>query len=197
MQGVVMIRTISLSIAATLLAGLLPASQASAQGRGQQFDFARVVDAQPVYRDVQINEPREVCWNEPVRYVEPGRRGYTRAGNAGSTVLGGIIGGVLGNQVGSGDGRRAATAAGVLIGAAIGAEQGRQNYPSRHYPPQPPREYVRDEHVCEWRDEIRVERELIGYDVTYDYNGYIGYTRTSQAPGQEIRVRVSVDPVGY
>ncbi len=192
-----MIRSVSLSVAMGVLVGLLPVTQANARDTGSQFDFARVIDSEPVYRDIHINEPREVCWNEPVRYVQPGRHGYHRAGDPGAAVLGGIIGGVLGNQVGRGDGRRAATAAGVLIGAAIGAEEGRRNYPPHYYPPQPTREYVRDQEVCEWRDEVRVEREVIGYDVTYDYNGYIGHTRTSQAPGQEIRVRVSVDPVGY
>lgn len=175
----------------------LPLSQANAQQAGPQFDFARVVDSRPVFREVRINEPREVCWNEPVRYVQPGRPGYVRAGDPGAAVLGGIIGGVLGNQIGSGDGRRAATAAGVLIGAAVGAEQGRRNYPPRHYPPQPTREIVQDQQVCEWRDDFRVEQEVIGYDVTYDYHGYIGRTRMAQAPGQEIRVRVAVDPVDY
>lgn len=123
-------------------------------------------------------------------------RVYGEGGSTGGgAVAGAIIGGVLGNQIGSGDGRRAATAAGVLIGAAIGADQGRRDYRYRDYPVH--REVVRHEQVCEWQEDYRVERELVGYDVTYDYNGYIGHTRTREAPGQEIRVRVSVDPVGY
>ena len=198
--GFVMMKLSSPGIAAAILgvvAGSLLLSPVHAQRAEPRFDFARVVDSQPVFREVRINEPRQVCWNEPVRYVEPGRPGYVRAGNPGSAVLGGIIGGVLGNQIGSGDGRRAATAAGVLIGAAVGAEQGRRNYPPTHYAPQPAREIVQDQQVCEWRDDFRVEQELIGYDVTYDYNGYIGQTRMAQAPGQEIRVRVAVEPADY
>jgi uncharacterized protein YcfJ len=184
-------------VALVVLGSLFALGQASAQRAEPRFDFARVIDSQPVFREVRISEPREVCWNEPVRYVQPGRPGYVRAGDPGAAVLGGIIGGVLGNQIGSGDGRRAATAAGVLIGAAVGAEQGRRNYPPTHYPPQPAREIVQDQQVCEWRDDFRVEQELIGYDVTYDYNGYVGQTRMTQAPGQEIRVRVAVEPADY
>lgn len=183
-----------IAVASIAIAGLGLAS--AAQAGGDRYDFARVVDAQPIFEDIRVNEPREVCWSEPVRYVEPGYRGQrVRHDNAGSAVLGGLIGGVLGNQIGSGDGRRAATAAGVLIGAAIGADQGRRDYRYRDYPVH--REVVRHEQVCEWQEDYRVERELVGYDVTYDYNGYIGHTRTREAPGQEIRVRVSVDPVGY
>ncbi|MCB1628107.1 MAG: glycine zipper 2TM domain-containing protein [Xanthomonadales bacterium] len=172
--------------------GLAGAAHAANDRYRDGYDFARVIDAQPIFEDVRVDEPRQVCWDEPVRYVERGHR--VRHDNAGSAVLGGLIGGVLGNQVGSGDGRRAATAAGVLIGAAIGADQGRRN---SGYRGQPYRETVRHEQVCQWESDYRVERELVGYDVTYDYNGHIGHTRTREAPGQEIRVRVSVDPVGY
>jgi uncharacterized protein YcfJ len=43
-----------------------------------------------------------------------------RDGNAGGTVAGAVIGGLLGNQVGGGNGKKAATAAGAVVGGVIG-----------------------------------------------------------------------------
>ena len=43
-----------------------------------------------------------------------------RDGNTGGTVAGAVIGGLLGNQVGKGNGKKAATAAGAVAGGLIG-----------------------------------------------------------------------------
>jgi len=43
-----------------------------------------------------------------------------RDGNVGGTVAGAVIGGLLGNQVGGGSGKKAATAAGAIAGGVIG-----------------------------------------------------------------------------
>ncbi|MCB1605675.1 MAG: glycine zipper 2TM domain-containing protein [Xanthomonadales bacterium] len=176
------------------LAGALMATPAfAAHDRQVEYDFAQVVDAQPIFAEVQVADPERVCWSEPVRYVDRGHRGHQSSGAG--TVIGGLIGGAIGNQFGHGRGRAAATAAGLLIGASIGSEHDRYN--DRGYRGRGHREYVRHEEVCEYRDQYRTEREVVGYDVTYEYNGRVGHTRTELPPGQEIRVRVSVDPVGY
>lgn len=81
------------------------------------FAYADVLRVDPVYEYVQVNEPREECYDERVVTREP------RGGDpTGGTILGAIIGGAIGNQVGSGSGRTAATAAGAVGGALIGNE---------------------------------------------------------------------------
>jgi uncharacterized protein YcfJ len=173
--------------------------QDDGRGAGVAYDFARVVDAHPIYEDVGYAEPREVCWNEPVRHVyhEPAPR-YRRHGSDTPEIVGGIIGGLVGNQFGSGSGRAAATVAGVALGASIARDAERD---SRYYGGYDGygRRYERTsyERRCELREDYRSERELVGYEVTWDYNGTIGQSFSRQHPGSEIRVRVAVEPADF
>lgn len=196
-----MLKGVRISLLAVTLAGLSTA--ASAQGYYDSryrddssvgYDFARVVDVQPVYDDVSYAQPREVCWNEPVTYVEQPRYArYERPRSGTPEIVGGIIGGLIGNQFGHGDGRAAATIAGVALGASVARDN--QRYRGGYYESYGPRyERTVNERRCEVRDDYRSERQLIGYDVTYDYNGTIGHTFSERQPGTEIRVRVAVEP---
>ena len=49
------------------------ATNASAQNRnpnsGSGYDFARVINSQPIYETVEIDDGREVCRNEQVRKI--------------------------------------------------------------------------------------------------------------------------------
>ncbi len=152
------------------------------------YDFAKVVDVQPVYENVNVAEPREECWNEPVTYVEGPVYGGPRS--ATPEIVGGIIGGLIGNQFGSGSGRAAATAAGFALGASVAHD----NQYRRYYNNAPRYERTVTERRCALRENYRSERQLIGYDVTYDYNGTVGRTFSERQPGTEIRVRVAVEP---
>lgn len=155
------------------------------------YDFARVVDVQPVYDDVPYAEPRQTCWNEPVSYYEQPRYTSHRRHSDTPEIVGGIIGGLIGNQFGHGGGRAAATVAGVALGASVA----RDNQRYRHYDSYAPRyERTVSERRCAVREDYRSERRLVGYDVTYDYKGTIGRTFSERQPGTEIRVRVSVAP---
>lgn len=154
------------------------------------YDFARVVDVKPVYDEVPVAEPREVCWNEPVTYASGPR--YVRHDRHSDTpeIVGGIIGGLIGNQFGSGSGRAAATVAGVALGASVARDGERHRY----YDNGPRYERTVNERRCEVREDYRRERQLVGYDVTYDYNGTVGHTFSERQPGTEIRVRIAVEP---
>ncbi|MCB1598573.1 MAG: glycine zipper 2TM domain-containing protein [Xanthomonadales bacterium] len=188
----------------TLLALFLvcPAAAASAQsyypeddygdrsGGAVSYDFARVVDVQPVYDEVAVSEPRRVCWNEPVTYVSGPRYAPYRRGGETPDIVGGIIGGLIGNQFGHGDGRAAATVAGFALGTAVARDNNRRYYDG--YAPRYERTVT--ERRCEERPEYRKERQLLGYDVTYDYKGVIGHSFSERQPGTEIRVRVAVEP---
>lgn len=182
-------------VAAAQVRDPLPPPVERYEDAGVTYDFARVVDVQPVYDEVGYAEPRRTCWNEPVTYVEQPR--YVRHRRSDTPeILGGIIGGVIGNQFGSGSGRAAATVAGVALGASVARDNQRHRYDDAYgYGPRYERTVT--ERRCEVREDYRRERQLIGYDVTYDYKGAIGRTFSEREPGTEIRVRVAVEAADY
>lgn len=205
-----MIRRTAFVIALALVA----AGSASAQrwddrfdpatGSSPRWDSARVVNVDPI---LAPGRPvlRQQCWEEPVRYVvrdhdvghAHGRHGGGLGPSTG-TVLGGIVGAAIGNQIGDGDGQRAATVAGALLGGAIARDSYRQRG-YRHdggYGRPVERETVRYEQRCRTVEDFRGDDRVVGYRVTYDYNGIIGTTTTSFHPGDWLRVRVDVTPEG-
>ena len=148
--------------------------------RHHEWVHAKVVDVDPIYRDVRVREAREVCREEPVteRVVHRGRA------DPAAVLVGAVIGGVIGHQFGGGRGQDVATAAGAVIGANHAA--------SRTYRDGHVTERTTYETRCETIRPVRYERELTGYDVTYKYAGRLYHTRTSEHPGSRIRVRVDV-----
>lgn len=77
--------------------------------------YATVIGSEAVRETTTTNTPREVCEDVVVQERLP-----ERDGNTGGTVAGAVIGGLLGNQVGKGNGRKAATAGGAVVGGLIG-----------------------------------------------------------------------------
>jgi uncharacterized protein YcfJ len=167
---------------ATAVCGLLiSAAPAMAyHGDDQVWATARVVRAVPIYREVRVREPRQVCEEVPV--VE--RTTYRGRSDPGAVLVGAVIGGVIGHQFGGGSGRDAATAAGAFIGANHAA--------ARSYSGTRVVEREVLETRCETVREARYEEVLDGYDVTYKYHGRLYHTRTARDPGRTIKVRVSV-----
>ncbi len=157
--------------------GVLMVSQASVAGRNGYSDTARVLQVRPIYEAVQVNYPRQECWEEPV---------YRRSGgnSAVPMITGAIIGGAVGNQFGKGHGRDALTVAGALLGGAIGNDIGRNNYGPG---------YETMERRCRTVDYYTTRQEVVGYRVKYRYNGHVSWTRTDTHPGRYIRVNVRPD----
>jgi uncharacterized protein YcfJ len=158
-----------------------------------EYDYARVIDVDPIVNHVRVSTPRKECWTE-TRYEEVQTGGYdARRSSAGSMILGGIIGAAIGNQIGRGDGRRAATVAGAVIGSAIGhdtAERRNARNSGPVYTEQRPYEAER----CEVRYDEHYEDRVEGYRVTYEYAGRRQVTQLPYVPGIRIRVRVDVRP---
>lgn len=170
----------------TLTATLLGAAAAQAghpreRDGGGFFDYAEVVQVEPIVRQVRISEPREECWDEEVPVYQSGYRSAT------PTILGGILGGVVGNTLGKGDGRTVATVAGTVLGGSIGRDVGAAN--ARRSGSATAVE-TRCRQVADYREEERVE----GYAVTYRYQGEEYTTRMPHDPGERIRVHVDVQP---
>lgn len=190
-------------VAALGLALVVPAAQAGDHGKRSKwydddrrewdgrddYDWAKVVDVDPIVRRIRVEEPRRECWDE-TRY-EPGRVRREGTSTAGGMILGGIIGGAIGNQIGRGDGRRAATVAGAIIGSAIGHDTAERRGPPRTYE-EPGREYTVEK--CDVRYETRWDERVEGYDVEYVYNGRSYHTRLPYDPGEKLRIRVGVQP---
>jgi uncharacterized protein YcfJ len=167
---------------ATALCGLLLSAPAAHAHGDRGWTYAHVVRAEPVYREVRVSEPREVCHEEPVTE----RTVYRGHADPGAVLVGAMIGGVIGHQFGGGHGRDAATAAGAVIGANHAAASTYRN--GRVV------ERTVYETQCERVREARYVREVEAYDVTYRYHGRLYHTRTPDDPGSRIRVRVDVAP---
>ncbi len=144
-----------------------------------QYEWAKVLQTDPITRLVRIQEPREVCWDEEVTHVSGPSKDT-------STVVGGILGGLVGNQFGKGHGRDAATVAGVLLGASIARDKAKRH--GGH-------QYTNLEQRCTIEETVREEERIIGFRVTYRYQGETYTTRLDEDPGERLRVRVSVTPV--
>ena len=157
------------------------------EGPGPVYDYAKVVDVQPLTTRVRVSTPQRECWDET--RVEQPRYEPGPPSVVGGTLLGAAIGGVLGHQIGSGSGRKAATAGGAVIGAAIGHQQAKKR---SGYVPPPPREYTVQR--CETRYREEWQERVDGYRVTYVYHGHEQVTQMPYKPGDRIRVRVDVSP---
>jgi uncharacterized protein YcfJ len=144
------------------------------------------------------------------RYNYGYNTGGTRYGNSGlngGKLLGALVGGALGNTIGKGDGRKATTIGGAVLGYAIAGQVQRDNRYDRSYGYNDGYNgggynngygygdsgYYNSPR-CQIVTEYRRDRRVVGYDVTYDYQGRIQHVRSATDPGNSIRVRVDVRP---
>jgi uncharacterized protein YcfJ len=154
--------------------------------RYAEYDYARVVDVEPLRRRVRVSEPVRECWDEEV-YASSGP---LSSNHIGSTLVGALIGGALGNQVGDGRGRQVARAAGAIIGGAVGHNVSRERHGERYGNER------RYQERCEVRYRDSYEERIEGYEVTYVYAGRRYMTEMPYDPGDRIRIRVDVTPTG-
>lgn len=152
--------------------------------RNADYDYARVVDVEPLRRRIRVSEPVRECWEE----VDYRAEGPLSSNHIGGTLVGALIGGALGNQVGDGRGRRVARAAGAIIGGAIGHSASQQRQRERYGD----REHLYERCDVRYRDSY--EERIDGYQVTYEYAGRRYVTEMPYDPGDRIRIRVDVTP---
>lgn len=148
------------------------------------FEYAEVVESRPLYQVVEVSTPQEQCWEEEIA-VDRRRGGESSTPVIVSTILGGAIGNAVGHNKSN---KRVGTVLGAVLGHSIGRDIVRGNNRSSH------RQYEIVER-CQTVYEQHEEERLIGYQVTYLYNGEERSIRTDSDPGDQIRLRVNVQPV--
>lgn len=135
-------------------------------------EYGTVISSKAV--TAQVSVPQQQCTEQQAVVQQP-----TSGGGA---LLGALVGGLIGHNVGGGMGRAAATGLGVVAGSAIGDHNEAANTPASAVP-------VR---TCQTVNSV--ESRVVGYDVTYEYNGQRYTTRLAQDPGERIALNVSVAP---
>jgi len=149
------------------------------------YESAPVVESRAIYELVEISTPQEQCWEEEQVLERYGNDRRSSTPVVVSTILGGAIGNAVGHNKSN---RRVGAVLGAVLGHSIGRDIMRRNErPSS-------REYQTVQR-CETVYQQHEEERLVGYQVTYLYNGEEYSVRTNTDPGDEIRVRVSVQPV--
>jgi len=145
------------------------------------YDYARVVDAQPITEIVRVPREHEVCQQER------SRRRVAEHRSPAPAIFGSILGGVIGHQFGGGHGKTAATIAGAAIGGAIANNAQTRRYPPRYYTVQGQR--------CHTETQWHNEEQVVAWNVSWKYRGEVYHSTMDDRPGKRIPVRVSVEPV--
>ena len=172
--------------------------------------YASVIDVDPVRETSTTSAPREVCNDVVVQDRLP-----ERDGNVGGTVAGALIGGLVGNQVGGGSGRKLATVAGAVGGGFIGNRVDRNHVGGRvvervdrqcHTVTDTSRSSRTVGYNVTYRNpdgttgtqrmgsrpgsriRIGTDNAVVGYDVTYRYEGTEHTVRMDERPGERLPV---------
>ena len=167
---------------AMLTAALVLSSTALAE---TSYEYAQVLESRPLYRLVEISTPQEQCWEEEVAIDRYDHRDDSRTPVLVSTIIGGAIGNAVGHNKSN---KRVGTVLGAMLGHSVGRDIMRSNSRPDY------REYQTVQR-CDTVYQQHEEERLIGYQVTYLYNGEEYSVRTNSDPGEQIRIRVDVQPV--
>ena len=135
--------------------------------------FADVVAVKAV-RDTVVT-PQERCGYVQTQRQAPVKDQQRIAG----TVIGGVAGGLLGSQIGGGNGKKVLTVAGAVAGGYAG-NQVQKNLQEKDV-------ITTSERRC--RTVNLKSQKLVGYDVTYRFDGQEGTVRTSFKPGNTLPVK--------
>lgn len=156
-------------------------------------DNARVRNAEPQYENIQV--PRQECRSHWVEERQSRFDDQPQDRSYGGAIVGGLAGGVLGNQVGGGSGKDAATVLGVVLGAMAGDRIDNRDQRNQ-YDDGRQGQYERSQReVNRCRTVYDTQSRITGYRVAYEYRGQHFSTMMRNRPGDQLPVRVTVDPI--
>lgn len=172
---------------ALLLLGLLPPLVSASPGKhhrysnhdGHHTKYAKVIFVKPIYRIVQIQQPRLDCRHLNNR---PSRSTVIHQHSPDRIIMGGLVGGIIGHELGNAHNRDVATLAGIVIGSAIAHNTSTVIYDTEHH-----RAYQRT--YCREHVDVVERQKLIGYKVKYKHRGNVFTTRTQYHPGTRIEIQ--------
>ena len=169
-------RNIHLGVVLCAVPAMTLALAACNQAGADAAKYAQVTDVKPITKTIKT--PRQDCKDVTVVHKAEPKDKHQIAG----TAIGAVVGGALGNQVGGGDGKKAATVAGAVAGGYAGKkiEEHQQN-----------KNMVSStERRCDTVTESHTR--VLGYNVTYSYEGKTGHVRMDHKPGDRIQVKDGV-----
>lgn len=146
------------------------------------YAVAPVVASHAIYEVVEVSVPSQQCWEEEIAAQE----GYN---SRTPLLISTIIGGAIGNAVGHSKSNKRV---GAVVGAVLGHSIGRDIMQNQARGRAGTVEIVQR---CETVYQRLEEERLMGYQVTYLYNGEEFSIRTESDPGPEIQLRVDVQPM--
>lgn len=136
-------------------------------------DYADVTNVKPVMETIRT--PREDCKDVQVTEQAPVKDEKRVAGAA----IGAVVGAVIGHQIGGGSGKTAATVAGAAGGGYAGSKvQKRMQENNTVTTTRRDCKTVYDE-----------TQKLVGYDVTYSWDGHERTVRMDHDPGRRLLVK--------
>ncbi len=172
--------------------------------------YGTVIGTEPVRETTVATTPRDICEDVAVQDRLP-----ERDGNVGGAVAGAVIGGLVGNQIGGGDGRKLATVAGAVGGGFAGREIDKRHVGGKvvnrterqcrtesstttssktvawnvtYREPNGRIGMLRTDQKPGKRISLGTESEVVGYDVTYRYEGEKRHVRMDDKPGERLPV---------
>ncbi len=135
--------------------------------------FAEVVSSKEVFQTAVT--PREHCEDVQVQKQAPVKDERRIAG----TAIGAVAGGLIGSQIGGGKGKTLATVGGAAAGGYAG-NQVQKNMQKKDV-------ITTTERQCKTVQDK--SQKLVGYDVTYRFDGKQGSVRTSFKPGATLPLK--------
>jgi uncharacterized protein YcfJ len=151
--------------------------------------WSNQAQAATIYEEAEVlsSTPSRECWEEEV--VRDART-YDRQRSATPGILGAVIGGALGNAVGHNKrNKQVGTVVGAILGGSIAGDISRTNANRQDV------QYVDFVERCRTVHNVSQEEKLIGYDVSYSYNGSQHTVRLPEDPGNTVRVRIDIEAV--
>ena len=172
--------TTALSLAALSLAISTPATADNDRRHQHQREthYAKIIRVQPIFQTVRVAYEEQNCRHNTVSEKE---YRLTPPKSPAKLLLGGLIGGTIGHELGKNHNRDLATFTGAIIGSSIAHNAGIVYYPTEG-------NSLRHQQHCRTQIQYKNERKLVGYDVTYRYQGRLYTLRTQERPGAHIRI---------